>query len=61
MSQAAYRIDDRLVDRAAFYAVACDGSAPVWEVDPVGFEPTIFSLQRRRLPARLRARNNAEL
>jgi hypothetical protein len=25
------------------------------EVDPVGFEPTIFSLQRRRLPARPRA------
>jgi hypothetical protein len=24
-------------------------------VDPVGFEPTIFSLQRRRLPARPRA------
>ena len=25
------------------------------QVDPVGFEPTIFSLQRRRLPARPRA------
>ena len=25
------------------------------KVDPVGFEPTIFSLQRRRLPARPRA------
>ena len=29
-------------------------------VDPVGFEPTIFSLQRRRLPARLRARKDGK-
>ncbi|MCB2019007.1 MAG: UvrD-helicase domain-containing protein, partial [Hydrogenophaga sp.] len=29
MSQAAYRIDDRLVDRAAFYAVACDPARSV--------------------------------
>ncbi len=32
----------------------------IQKVDPVGFEPTIFSLQRRRLPARPRARNLAE-
>lgn len=33
---------------------------PCPSVDPVGFEPTVSSLQRRRLPTRLRAQINCE-
>lgn len=45
----------RMVELTIFLPYIHTNWSP-WRVDPVGFEPTIFSLQRRRLPARPRAR-----
>ena len=51
-------IDKRQLYLFAFKCANLKFSIRQIKVDPVGFEPTIFSLQRRRLPARPRAQIN---